>query len=264
MIRGLSLAWYAFREQARAEFAYLGNFWFSLIARIFYNITFLVFIDALFQRVGQVAGYTRNDFMFMFFVSQLGFYVIYLILFTGLLKLVDNVRTGQFDLLLLKPVPHRLFLYIRGTTPIDFAFTTLSALPLIATQINWGALTLDGQSLLLGLVVWVCGMIISNTFLFALTLPAFRAGDATDMMNVFYAVTGISQVPYNNLPVYIKALSLCILSQLIVAAAATEVILMKGDSTMVVIPVVVAALFSVFIYNQLWRFALRNYTSASS
>jgi ABC-2 type transport system permease protein len=263
-LRNMSLARHAFIEQARAETAYIRNFWFTLISRILYNITFLIFIDALFQRVGHVAGYSRSDFMFMFFVSQLGFYVMYLIVFTGLLKLVENVRTGQFDLLLLKPVPHRLFLYIRGMVPIDFLFTCATTLPLILMQINWGEISLSPGSLALGAVVWVCGMIIGNTFLFALTLPAFRAGDASDMMNIFYAVTGMSQVPYSKLPVFMKVLSLTILSQLIIAAAATEIVLMKGDALGVSLAAIIAAVISVIIFNQLWRYALRNYTSASS
>jgi ABC-type uncharacterized transport system permease subunit len=264
LIRSASLALHAFIEQARAERAYFGNFWFSILARIFYNITFIVFIDALFQRVGHVAGYSRSDFMFMFFVSQLGFYIMYLFVFTGLLKLVENVRTGQFDLLLLKPVPHRLFLYIRGVTPIDFLLTTLTTLPLSFVQINWSELTMTPESLALGFVVWVCGMVIGNTFLFTLTLPAFKAGDSSDMMNIFYSVTSISQVPYSKLPIFMKVLSLCVFSQLIIAGAATEVILMRGDALSVTAIVVTAAVVSIVIYNRLWRYALRNYTSASS
>jgi ABC-type uncharacterized transport system permease subunit len=263
-IRTVKLSYYNFREQARAERAHLGNFWFMVFSRVAYNVTFVVLIDAVFQRVGSLAGYSKNDFFFMYFISQIGFYMLYMTIFSGLQRLVQIVRTGDFDLLLLKPVPHRTFLYISGMQPFDLLFSYLSALPIIIPLIHWGELHVTIGSALLGVVVMICGMIIGNTFMFALTLPAFKSGDATDMMNVFYSITSMSQVPYSKLPLYMKVLSLGVLPQLIISAAASEVILTKGDTIGLVVIVLAAAGLSFIIFQTLWRYALRNYTSASS
>ena len=262
--RSVSLSLAAFREQTKAERAYIGNFWFAILSRIAYNITFLLFVDALFQRVGGIAGYDKNDFLFMYFVSQFGFYVSFNGIFIAMQKLVETVRNGNFDLLLLKPVPHRSFLYIGGFLPIDLLFNFATVIAIVTPFIHWGELHVTLLSFILGVLVWCCGLIICNTLMFALALPAFKLGDATDMLNVFYSITPMSQVPYNQLPLYMKALSLGLLPQLLLSAATAEVMLDKGGTFAICTSVFAAGIFSLGLYQFLWRYALRNYTSASS
>lgn len=263
-IHNLSLGLVAFREQAKAEKAYIGNFWFGALSRLAYNLMFLLFIDVLFQRIGAVAGYSKNDFLFMFFVSQIGFYIAYMGIFSGMLKLVESVRNGNFDLLLLKPVPHRFFLYVRGFMPYELMFTFMIMLPMIGFFINWDELSINTGSFLLGALVWVGGLVICNTLMFALALPVFKYGDATNMLNMFYSITAINQLPYGKLPLVMKALSLSLLPQLIFAAATAEVMLQKGDTITTVLSVCIATIVSITLYQFMWRYALKHYTSASS
>lgn len=264
ILRDLKLIIAAIREQAKSETAYMGNFWFSFAAKIIYNIIFLVFIDVLFQRVGGIAGYSKNDFLFMYFISQIGFYTMYGTIFSGLYKLAELVNKGDFDLLLLKPVPHRAFLYVGGFRPYDFLFTLGTILPIVGSQIHWSNIHLSVSSIILGSIVWLGGQIIANTLIFALTLPAFKAGDSSDMLGVFYSINSLGQMPYSKLPLFMKLLSLSLLPMLVISAAASEVMLAKGNALVVVLSVVGASLLSLIIFQLLWRYALKNYTSASS
>jgi ABC-type uncharacterized transport system permease subunit len=254
----------ALKEQVRAEKAFLGNFWFGMIGRIIYNIMFLLFIDVLFKRVGNIAGYSQNDFLFMYFMAQFGFYITYACIFQAAQRLLLTVRTGNLDLLLLKPVPHRSFLYVQGLQPVDLFFTLVTTLPLVASQINWATLDIAAGPALLGAIIWICGIIICNTFVFALVLPAFKTGDATDTLSVFYSITALGSVPYGKLPIFMKILSLGVLPHLLLSGAAVEVMLQKGDTLAIILPVLAATVFSLGIYQFMWRYALRNYTSASS
>lgn len=254
----------AMREQTRAEKAFLGNFWLGIGSRLIYNIMFLIFIDVLFKRTGAIAGHSHNDFLFMYFISQVGFYVTYGCLFKAVQQLLLTVRDGNLDLLLLKPVPHRSFLYIQGQQPIDLLLTLVTTLSLVASQIDWSALTITPVAFLLGTIIWVCGVIICNTLLFALILPAFKTGEATDTLNVFYSITSLTTLPYGKLPFIMKALSLCVLPHLIIAGASAEVMMQKGNMLGIIVPIIIATLVSLCIYQLSWRYALRNYTSASS
>lgn len=254
----------AIREQVRAERAFLGNFWFGLLSRLIYNIMFLFFIDVLFKRVGSVAGYDQNDFLFMYFMAQVGFYITYACLFQSAQRLLLTVRSGNLDLLLLKPVPHRSLLFIQGLRPIDLLFTLLTTLPLIATQINWPALNLTLVPFLLGVLVWFCGIVICNTLVFAFVLPVFKTGDATDTLNMFYSITALGSIPYSKLPLFMKILALGVLPHLLMSGAAAEVILQKADLPGIILPVIAATAVSIGLYQLMWRYALRNYTSASS
>lgn len=259
-----SLIFATFAYQMRIEQAFLGNFWFNLLSKIIYNVMFLVFIDQLFKRVGAIGNYTQNDFLFMYFVSQVGFYLIYYTLFVGATRLVEMVRLGSFDFLLLRPIPHRLFTYIGAAQPIDFISTAIPGCTIVALLIDWGSLSFSPLSILLGILVWFSGIIICNTLLFALTLPAFKTGDASEMLNVFYSITSMAQMQYSKQPLLMKALALCLLPQLVIAGAAAEVMLMKSSAVVICTPVFIAAGISLIMYQVMWRYALRNYTSASS
>src|SRR6185503_15867192 len=118
-------------------------------------IMFILFIDQLFARVGHFAGYSKNDFYFLFFVSQLGFYLCYYGIFFPMQRLVESVRNGNFDLLLLKPVPHRAFLYISGMQMYELLLTAAPSLLIMALLINWSIIAVTPLSFVLGLIVWV-------------------------------------------------------------------------------------------------------------
>jgi len=264
VLRGFSLAFAAFREQARAEKAHIGNFWFGVLSKLIYNTMFLLFIDQLYARVGHFAGYSKNDFLFLYLTSQLGFYICYYGIFFPMQRLVQIVRNGNFDLLLLKPVPHRSFMYIQGMQPYDLIFTAAPSVAILAFLINWGTLQITLGSLLLGLVVWTSGIVICNTIVFVLALPVFKTGDATDTLSTFYSISSIGQMPYSHLPGFLKIAALVVFPQIIIAGAASEVMLMKADMIGVTTLIATVAVVSIFAVNLLWRYALRNYTSVSS
>src|SRR5882724_6998272 len=140
IFRNLRLAKAAFTEQARAEKAHFANFWFGMLSKLTYNAMFLLFIDQLYNRIGHFAGYTKNDFLFLYLVSQLGFYICYYGIFYAMQSLVQTVRNGSFDLLLLKPVPTRAFLYIKGMQPYDMIYTAAPSVLILIFLINWSAL----------------------------------------------------------------------------------------------------------------------------
>lgn len=254
----------AFTEQVRAERAYLGNFWFGMLTKLAYNSMFLLFINQLYHRVGQLGDFTKNEFLFLFLVSQLGFYICFYGLYFPLKKLLITVRTGNFDLMLLKPVPHRAFLYISGMSAFELLLTALPSLLILGGIINWGEIHISLFSFLMGLVIWVSGIVICNTILFALVLPVFSQGDATDTLDLFYPISSVGQQPFSKLPQAMKIAALVIFPQILIAGAASETLLMKQQGFLVPLVVAGTAIIAVIILQLLWRHALRNYTSASS
>ncbi len=264
ILRTLRLISIAFTEQIRAERAYLGNFWFGMLTKLAYNVMFILFIDQLYQRVGQLGDFTKNDFLFVYLVSQMGFYICYYGIFFPLKKLLLQVRNGSFDLMLLKPVPHRAFLYISGMSTFELLLTALPSLLILGGLIDWGQLDVSITSVALGIIVWLSGIVISNTVLFALVLPVFKNGDSTDSLDVFYSITSMGQQPYSKLPSAMQVAALVVFPQILIAGATSEVLLMKGDMLGVTLVAGIAAIIAIIIAELLWRYALRHYTSASS
>lgn len=264
LLRAFSLIRIAFTEQVRAERAYLGNFWYGILTKLAFNAMFILFIDQLFHRVGQLGDFTKNEFLLVYLVSQLGFYICYYGIFYPLKKLLMQVRNGSFDLMLLKPVPHRAFLYISGMSTFELLLTTLPSLLILGGLIDWGQLDVSITSITLGIIVWASGIAICNTVLFALVLPVFKNGDATDSLDVFYSIAAMGQQPYSKLPGAMQVAALVIFPQILIAGATGEVLLMKGDIVGVTVIAGIAAIIAIIIAQIMWRYALRHYTSASS
>lgn len=264
LLRMVALVGIAFSEQIRAERAFLGNFWFGMLTKLAYNTMFILFIDQLYHRIGQFGDFTKNEFLFVYLVSQLGFYICYYGIFFPLKKLIINVRTGNFDLMLLKPVPHRAFLYISGMSLFELLLTALPSLLILGVLIDWGAIHVSAESVMFGGLVWVSGIIVCNTILFFLVLPVFKKGDATDTLDVFYSITSTGQQPYSKLPDSMKVAALVIFPQILIAGATSEILLQKTSGLLVPFIAGATALVSIIIMQLLWRYALRNYTSASS
>jgi ABC-type uncharacterized transport system permease subunit len=252
------------KEQAQSEKAYLGNFWADLSSTGLFVITNVVFLDLLFRRAGEIAGYSKNDYFFMMLIGQLTFYSVSGFLANPMALLIDSVRNGYFDLILLKPVATRTYLYARAVKPLVLAMVSLPNIILFCILINWGDLNLNFLSVVAGAIVWVSGFIIFNTFIFALALPVFTQGDSTDMLNAYYSTMAMTQMPYNNLPTIMKYLSLVVLPAVLMTAGAVAVILMKGSTLFILISAIGAAFVSLILLSLMWKFALRNYASASS
>jgi ABC-type uncharacterized transport system permease subunit len=252
------------RERMLTETAFIAAFWAQAVPPLAYNIAFLVFFDLLFRRLGSFANYTRNDFLFMMFIGQMAFYCIYYILNKPMLAMVEKVRSGEFDLLLLRPTNTRVYLYASGIPPIEALFHIVPVAITISLFINWSLIHVTIGTVLLGIVVIVSSLVIMNTVLFVLAMPVFTSGESSSAMEILWSLTVAKELPYHKLPFIMKALSLFLLPILLSAAGASDVMLQKTNVWTIVVPAVAAAVVSGIIFNKLWRIALRNYTSASS
>ncbi len=262
--RALSLVWVALREQVHAERAFPANMITEILSTGFYVLTFVIFLELLFQRTGAIAGFSKNDYLLMFLIGQLSFYIVYFGIFNTWARLIETVRSGAFDLLLLKPVPTRAFFYAGSLRPFSTLLTVLPNITFLVIIIDWQAIQFSWASFGMAMIVWSAGLVIYNTLLFALALPVFKTGDATDTLNIFYSLDSMPEVPYNKVPFAMKVASLMLIPGLLMTAATTDVMLMKSDPVPTLIASSIAGVVSFFIFGWLWHFALRNYTSASS
>jgi ABC-type uncharacterized transport system permease subunit len=262
--RTTSIVLSSIKEQAQAEKAYIGNFWADLSSTFFFVATYIVFLDLLFKRAGAIAGYSKNDYFFMMLVGQLTFYTVAHFLVGPMMLIIESVRSGYLDHILLKPVATRIYLYARAIRPLSISFVSLPNIILFCLLIHWSELQLSLASVIGGIVIWIRGLIIFNTFAFALSWPVFTQGDSSNMLNTFYSTMAMTQMPFNKLPGVLRVLSFAVLPAVLMTAGSVAVILHKGNVLWIVAPAIAAAFVAVLLFNWLWKQALTNYTSASS
>jgi ABC-2 type transport system permease protein len=252
------------RFRIQNEKAYVGNFWAELASTTLFIITFIAFSSLLFAKIGNFGGYTKNDFLFMTLIGQASFYTWALIMYPAFSQLIANVRTGSFDFMLLKPISTRFYVYAAAFRPIYALFVTIPNILILIWVIDWSQIALSISSVLLGLIVWVSGMLILNTLMLILASPVFTQGDATDMLNSTYALFSITQMPYNLLPPIMKFLGFITIPTLLATAGGGYVMLQKGPSALLIFSSLIAGAVVVVIYRLLWIKCINSYSSASS
>jgi ABC-2 type transport system permease protein len=264
MKKYISITYGLLRDRLRNETAYLPNILAETGSTIFYVLTYLLFINFLFGKIGSVAGYSKNDIYFMMLMGQLTFYLYANILLTTAVRIISSVRSGEFDLILLKPVNKIFYIYSSSIKPITTILVSLPNILILIYLINWQDLNLSILSTLLGFLCWVSSILILNTLLLLSSYTVFTNGEATDSVNITWSLFSINELPYNKLPKTLQLLSFSLIPTLLAGGGVTYVALNKGPATWLVFWSIVSGIISVLLFNLIWRKALNRYSSASS
>lgn len=264
MKRKTSLLWAFLRYKSQNDLAYLGNFWAELFSTFFYVMTFLVFVDLLFRNIGSMGDFSKNDFLFMTLIGQFTYYVWAIGIYAAMAKIIEDVRTGAFDLTLLRPVSTTFYNTLSAIKPVYGLFVSVPNIVLISVIIDWSQVSVTPISIFLGLLVWCGAMLILALIMLLLTVPVFSQGDASDMINASFSLFRLTEIPFNLLPTGIKFMSFFLLPTVVATGATAYVMLAKGTVLPIIVASVLMGTVAVVLYKVVWNNAMHAYTSASS
>ena len=245
------------------EKAYLGNFIASMSSAVFYAIVYMLFIHLLFQRVDTVAGYTKNDMIVLYLLLEVGFFLAAYLFYSSFLELIRLVNTGQLDQLLSRPIPLKTWTILNGFSPVQFLMDVVPQSIIVILLIDWGAIHTNLLQIAAGLLVFVCGLMTFYTILLLFCMPAFRQGESSELLHVFWGMTP-GPIPYDPMPRSVKLLAFSALPTLLYSSVAAAVLLGKTDIKSATSAAAASALAAFLLQRFLWKRALQNYTSASS
>lgn len=255
----LTAVWYRFLN----EKAYAGNFIAAMSSAVFYTITYMLFIHLIFDRVGAVAGYSKNDVMVIYMFMQAGFFLSLTLMYDSCLELIAQINNGLFDLTLLRPVSVKVWSQFMGFRPVAFLMDFVPSATIVAILIDWSLVDTNIAQIIAGVIILVCGIVVMGTVLFLLSLPAFSQGDSTELLHVFWGLDP-GPIPYDKLPRPVKVAAFSMIPTLLYSAVATAVFLGKLNVIFGLSMAICAAVLAVILKNYLWQRALKSYTSASS
>jgi ABC-2 type transport system permease protein len=259
----LRLLWINLVNTWQTETAYFGDGWGNMLSTLAYTLTYLVFINVVFANVHTLAGYTRDQMLFLLFINQINFYLIYTWSYTNMIRLVQDVNRGAFDLLLIKPLPA---LFYSTTKQLSFLSTLRDGLPtliIFGLAVHWSQVAVTPLNLAAGIIIMAAGQLALNAFFFFLAAPVFWFGQAADVMNLGYPFTSVD-LPYEGVAPGIRSALLTLVPCLIQTALAASVMLGKTPALLGLTIAIAVAIGLTYAKIGLWRLALRNYTSASS
>ncbi len=176
--------------------------------------------------------------------------------------IVNYVREGTLDFVLLKPIDSQFWLSVRTLSPsgipeVILGFTLISwAAPRAGAEFNLGLFFVAGLMLLFGTVI-----LYSLWFLIASTTIWFvKTWNATEVLRALLAAGRFPIIAY---PPTLRFIFTFILPVAFLTTVPAEVILGRASIHMLFLSLLVA-IISFTLSRCFWLYALRHYTSASS
>jgi ABC-type uncharacterized transport system permease subunit len=253
---------YSFHEDT----AFVAQNWSNMASTFFYTLSFILFIRVMYTNVDTFAGYTENETLLLMLVGQVSFYISWLIFYINLNEIGRLVNKGDLDMLLTKPVPADFYITFKRLSTIAVIRDGLVPMLTVVMVIDWSKLDFTFESMSLGILIWLLGIIADYFVNFIVRLPVFWFGKGSSPIELLIEVSNHvrGEIPFEGLNRQLKILFGIIIPVAIDVGISTSVILQKSDGyRMLLLAFGVVIIFAV-IKNVLWHAALKNYTSASS
>lgn len=245
------------------ETAYLANRLGYFFGTLVFTLAAILFVNVIFANVRTFAGYTRDEMLLLILLVRIVFNVLYHWSEDNVKGLIEDVNRGNLDLILVKPVPALFYVSLRKITLISLARDTLTQALCVALAINWHALDLQAAHVAAAALVLVCGIIANHVLEFLLGLPVFWSGEAAELYELSNAFAG-REVPYEGFSPFFRFLFTTLIPVYLATAFATSVLLDKSPIGPSILFALTVAAIAIAVKAIAWRFALQNYTSASS
>jgi len=246
------------------ETAYFSNGWGNVLSTVAYTLTFIIFISVIFANVHTMAGYTRDQMLFLALVGQVVFYTSYAWIWNNLERMVGDVNRGSFDLLLVKPLPALFYTTTRNISLLPQLRDGLPSLFFMALAIHWPSLSITWFGVIAGLCIIILGELAVNAVAFLFALPVFWTGQAENSLNLAVVLFSVTAPPYEGVPEPLRISLIYLIPVLIPATLTTAVMLGKTNALVGLLLAASATAILVTVKITIWKLAIRNYTSASS
>jgi ABC-2 type transport system permease protein len=182
-------------------------------------------------------------------------------LYPNLNRISEHIRTGTLDFLLLKPVDSQFLVSVRNINLFRMSDIVLGLI-----VIYWAMRQLPAvgySNLMLSALLIVSGMtMVYCLWLFLATMSFWfvKVENITELFNAFFSS---GRLPISAFPGWVRRILTYIVPIAFITTIPAEALTGRLNPSNVLISIVIAVLLLV-VSRIFWRFALRNYTSASS
>ncbi|MEZ4632853.1 MAG: ABC-2 family transporter protein [Deinococcales bacterium] len=176
-------------------------------------------------------------------------------------KLPEYIRLGDLDFFLLKPVSAQFMVSCRYISLWDSVEIFLGlALILIGMARNG---SLNFANLALGLIMFVLGLIILYSIWLILISSAFWFVRVNNITEIFWGLFMAGRFPAKAFPLWVRFMITVIMPIIFVTTLPASAAIGRLSLGMLTLSLSIAILLF-YLSHRFWRFALSNYTSASS
>lgn len=242
--------------------AYLSKNIFMLSATLSYTLFYTIFYKIVFGKVNTIAGYTKNDAMFLFFVAQLTFYSTQVFVIPSLKRLSLIIANGQLDYVLIRPYSSLLQVSVLRIVLMDYL--SLASIPLVflALQVRWLDLNMSPGSLFVAIIIQLCGYVIYHCIGFVLTCLTIYETSLRSVTKPLGEILDVNRLPFEGYGHGGQLFLTTLIPVAFLSVIPVSVAINKSDSFFYLIFAISVCISLLIIKYYVWKVAIKYYSSA--
>lgn len=258
-MRMLKYLVYSISLRLRNEMMFRMSFFLKLLGKISYILVYFLFFDVIFSHTGNIGGWNKGMVYMLLGTTGIIFSLFSALSNMGAASIMELVRKGGIEFILLKPLPAPFFILFRFASASD----------LISTAVPLGifiyGLILYSKFTILGLFLWVISVIFSfflySTLHLLLGLLSFKFIRISGFYWMLADFADLGKYPYSIFPYWFGKFLLYFLPVLLISNY--PVLILTGRFHLLFIQIAVLSFFLILL-KFLFPIALRSYQGAGT
>ena len=244
------------------EAQFRGHFITTIVIGIASILLGIVPVLILFNFTGDVQGWTQADVIVVLGVQQSLWGLIGMIVSHNMWAMMESVRNGELDQMLIRPVNAQFYAATRWIRP-DQVFNILTGLVIVVIGLANGRGIPGPMQWVQGTAVFVCGFVLVACLMMAVSYCAFWTQSMDPALLMVQDILQAGRYPVWFFPLAMR-LMLTFIVPIAFATTFPAEALTRGISWWLVLGAVAFAALALAGIRALWNRAVRQYASASS
>jgi len=262
LVRYLKLTGLMMRNCLVREMQFKANFLVRLFTEMMWLVMQFIYIQVMYGQTGDIAGWSKWDMVVLMGTNHVITQLFEGFFYDNCVRLTDQIRQGDLDFNLIKPINTQFLVSIRYT---DYASIGNSTIGLVIILFAMGKL---GISVSLGGAVLFAALIINSiliyySILFVLSVWTFWIGRSNNLLELYWQFGQFSRYPGEIYPWLMRRLLMTLMPMLIVSNFPAGILIHKLENGWVFYGLAIGLSFFAFSI-WIWQRGLMRYRSASS
>lgn len=261
----------------RIHLRMLGHFWRLCIAREthyranFMALAMVAFVETLmtilpmllvFSYADEVSGWSRAESIALVGLFRISLSLHELMASGGAYRLSMDIRRGDLDLILIRPVNAQFYVAFRYVS-LPHLVNAIIGMTVFAIGLSQSDIRVSPGGIAQAAIIFVCGLVLFNAAILGGSYIAFRATTVDGLNWMLLDVAGMGRYPVSFYPVAVRVFLTGVMPVAFVTTFPINALRGAAGWEMCTIAVAFAAM-ALFGLRWWWNNSVRHYASASS
>lgn len=251
--------YYVFSQFPDSDYS---EMFFLVLGKFFVVYIPFVWISSVFNHTSSFSSLSVNQTLVFLFTAFLIDRFVQVLFLRGMVTIPKMISSGDFDIVLLKPVNTIFYSCFRIFDILDFLFLLPLATLVLFYFLKTGAEVLP-TTLLAYLFFAVIGLVVAFSVLLIIISSAFKFIAVDNLLGIFRDLMGLAKLPHETYGSGLGNFLTYFVPVLLIGGSSARSILGMMSCTDFVLVMLTTVVF-VFLGMLSWRLGLKVYSSASS